>query len=231
MVFHSLQGLLCLLLLCAVGTFAIDIQGRIVWNDVCSNATTLGRAKVVLDSGSQHAGAVTASGNFKIFDAPVGTYLLSVISHDYTFDQLRIDVLDSPEGAVGVEVRPYIAGTPLNPPADVLLPHPITLAAKQKFSYFTAPESFNVLSMLSNPMTMMMVVAGFMMLATPYMMKNIDPEALEDFKKEQAKMSGVQNAIASGDFKGGISAIMTAAEEQAAARAAPRTGKGRKSKR
>ena len=27
---------------------------------------TLGRAKVILDSGSQHAGAVTASGNFKM---------------------------------------------------------------------------------------------------------------------------------------------------------------------
>ncbi|KAJ3508876.1 hypothetical protein NMY22_g16476 [Coprinellus aureogranulatus] len=232
MILHSLRASLGLLLLWAVGASAVDIQGRIHWNDVCSNATALGRAKVILDSGRQHAGAVTSSGRFKIFDVPTGTYLLSVVSHDYVFDQLRIDVLNSSlEGSTGVEARPYIPGTPLNPPSDVLLPYPIALSAKHRFDYFTNPESFNIMAMLSNPMTMMMVIAGVMMLATPYMMKNLDPEALEDFKKEQAKMASVQTAIASGDFKGGLSAIKAAADEQAAARTAPRTAKARKSKR
>ena len=33
--------------------------------------------------------------------------------------------------------------------------------------------------------------------------KNMDPEALEEFKERHAKMSGAQSALQSGDFAGG----------------------------
>ncbi|KAF6766369.1 hypothetical protein DFP72DRAFT_1057525 [Ephemerocybe angulata] len=233
MVLRSLKGSLCLLFLWFATTIAIDIHGRVEWNDVCSNATELGRAKAILDSGSEYAGSITASGDFTIFDVPSGTYLLSIITHDYTFDKLRIDV-HNPADAQTVEVRPYIEGTPLHPPSTVILPYPIKVSAKGKFAYFSPPDSFNLITMLSNPMTMMMVFGGIMMLATPYMMKNLDPEALEEMKKEQAKVAGVQKAIASGDFKGGISAIMAAADEATAATVAKtpqKSGKSKKSKR
>lgn len=216
---QSLHRTICLLSLWFLNALAVDLHGRVLWNDVCSNATALGRAKVVLDSGNAHAGAVTESGAFTIFDVPAGTYLMSVNSHDYVFDQLRIDVVkaqDSSTDFQAVEVRPYIAGTPLDPPSTITLPYPITLSVKHKFGYFTPVESFNILSMLSSPMTLMMVFGAVMMIATPYMLKNMDPEMMEDFKKEQAKMAGVQSALASGDFKSGISAIMAAAEEESA---------------
>ncbi|KAF5337371.1 hypothetical protein D9611_003341 [Ephemerocybe angulata] len=254
MVLRSLKGSLCLLFLWFATTIAIDIHGRVEWNDVCSNATELGRAKAILDSGSEYAGSITASGDFTMcvnrllvpanhpntsalsvfsFDVPSGTYLLSIITHDYTFDKLRIDV-HNPADAQTVEVRPYIEGTPLHPPSTVILPYPIKVSAKGKFAYFSPPDSFNLITMLSNPMTMMMVFGGIMMLATPYMMKNLDPEALEEMKKEQAKVAGVQKAIASGNFKGGISAIMAAADEATAATVAKtpqKSGKSKKSKR
>ncbi|RXW18246.1 hypothetical protein EST38_g7611 [Candolleomyces aberdarensis] len=143
-------------------------------------------------------------------DVPIGTYILSVITHDHTFDQLRVDVLDSESSPV--EVRPYIAGTPLDPPSTVLLPYPITLSAKDKFSYFSPPESFNILGMLTNPMVMMMVVGGIMMFTMPYLMENLDPGALEELKGQQSRVAGVQSAFASGDIKSGVSAIMSAGE-------------------
>ncbi|EAU92891.1 hypothetical protein CC1G_03678 [Coprinopsis cinerea okayama7 len=197
------------LALCLALVSALDIQGRVAWNQACGNASLLGRAKAVLDDG-RYAGAVTHTGHFTIPNVPEGTYILSIISHDHVFDSVRVDVL---KGESKPEIRPYVQGTPLDPPSTVLLPYPVTLSAKESFVYFKPPESFNLVSMLSNPMMMMMVVGGVMMLGMPYLMKNLDPEALEELKKNQAQMAGVQNALAAGDLKGGFSAIMTAADE------------------
>ncbi|KAG6813081.1 hypothetical protein H0H92_014140 [Tricholoma furcatifolium] len=122
----------------------------------------------------------------------------------YSFDQLRVDV---PNFNSTPEVRPYVAGTPLNPPSAVLLTYPILLTPKKRHSYFMPHESFNLMAMLSNPMMLMMVAAGAMMLATPYLMKNMDPQTLEDFKEQHAKVTGFQNAVANGDLQTGLSTL------------------------
>lgn len=113
--------------------------------------------------------------------------------------QFRIDVLEESDP----EVRPYIPATPLNPPSPVLLAYPIELIPKQALSYFVPPESFNLLGMLQSPMTLLMIFGGAMMLAMPYMMKNMDPESLEEFKEQQAKVSKMQSAVANGDLRSG----------------------------
>jgi len=189
-------------LLCSV--FALDLHGRILWNEVCRGAQELGSAKAILDQGKLQGG-VKWDGTFVIHDIHPGTYILSVLAHNYTFDKLRIDISDSDSLP---EVRPYIPGTPLSPPSQIMLPYPILLSARQKNSYFAPRQSFNLLAMFQNPMMMMMVAAGVMMLGAPYLLKNLDPEALTDFKERQAKMTGIQNSIQSGDIKGGISALM-----------------------
>ncbi|PPQ76717.1 hypothetical protein CVT26_004378 [Gymnopilus dilepis] len=190
---------------------AFDIVGKVSWNDVCRNAKALGQAKASLDEGV-YSGGITAEGRFTIPDVPEGTYLLSILSHDFTFDQLRVDVTN----ASLPEVRPYIPGTPFDPPSSVLLPYPIVLSAKEKADYFVPPESFNLAAMFSNPMMLLMVGVAVMMLGMPYLIKNMDPEALEEFKEQQAKMGSIQNAFQSGDIKAGFSSIMAAAEEQSA---------------
>jgi len=195
--------------LCFTVSSAYDVQGNIKWNSLCPNATTLGHAKVVLDDGKL-AGAVRRSGQFVIPHVPAGTYVLSVVSHDHVFDQLRLDV---PEGDAAPAVSPYIAGTPLDPPSTVKLPYPIKLQAVQRFNYYTPPESFNIIGMLSNPMALMMVFGGVMMFATPWLMKNMDPEALEDLKHNQAQVADMQNAFTSGDIKGGLATLMGAGGE------------------
>jgi len=48
-----------------------------------------------------------------------------------------------------------------------------------------------------------------MMFAMPYIMKNMDPEALESFNNRQAKVAGIQNSIQNGDIKSGLSALMS----------------------
>ena len=81
--------------------------------------------------------------------------------------QLRIDVNNKESFPV---VRPYVPGTPLDPPANVTLPYPITLTPREKQNYNVPTESFNVVAMLSNPMMLLMAFAGVMVFAMPYLM-------------------------------------------------------------
>ncbi|KAK0246062.1 hypothetical protein EDD85DRAFT_944440 [Armillaria nabsnona] len=202
--FLHLFGILSLL----ISVHAVDLTGRLQWNDVCPGLLELGPSKVVLDNG-RRSGGVVQDGSFTIHDVPAGTYVLSVLTHDFVFDQLRIDVLQD----ATVEARPYPPATPLNPPVPNLLPYPLTLTPRTKHNYFVPPDSFNMLGMLKSPMVLMMVFTGVMVLAMPYLMKNMDPEALEDFKEQQAKVAKMQSAVTNGDFKSGFSALLSAGDE------------------
>ncbi|KAJ4494349.1 hypothetical protein C8R41DRAFT_919316 [Lentinula lateritia] len=221
-----------------LGSSAVDVKGHVSWNDVCrgkflpSSAVAsltiqypgynqLGHSRVVLDN-DKHSGGILKDGSFVIPNVPSGTYLLSVISHDYQFEQMRVDVKDSIsfEEPV-VEIRPYVLGTPMSPASTILLPYPIKLSARQRFNYFVPRDSFNIMGMLKSPMILMMVFAGALVLGMPYLMKNMDPESLAEFKREQAKMSHAQSALQSGDFKSGLSALMTAASGQDQASSQP----------
>ncbi len=81
--------------------------------------------------------------------------------------QLRVDVYESESLP---EVRPYFPGTPLSSPSSVTLPYPIVLSARAKHDYFVPRESFNLLAMFQNPMMMMMLGAGVLVLLMPTMM-------------------------------------------------------------
>jgi len=157
-----------------------------------------------LDDGT-FSSSVTHDGEFIIPDVPDGTYILSLISHDYFFNQLRLDVNN-----FTAEVRLYISGTPLNPPSPVLLPYPIVLIPREKSVYFVPPETFNLVAMMSNPMMLLMVVGGGMMLLMPYLMSHLDPDAMEEFKEQHGRIKG---ALHSGDSKTGLAPVIATADE------------------
>ena len=58
----------------------------------------------------------------------------------------------------------------MDPPSLVLLPYPIILIPREKSVYFVPPETFNLVAMMSNPMMLLMVFGGGMMLVMPYLM-------------------------------------------------------------
>ncbi|TFY66191.1 hypothetical protein EVG20_g4902 [Dentipellis fragilis] len=233
-----LHWFLALLSACTY-TLALDVAGFVQWNEHCSGIAELGHARVLLDNADAW-GSITRDGRFVIPDVAPGTYLLSVVSHDHHFDQvmspthlhwtilipafffkLRIDVPS--EAELVPEVRPYVPGTPMNPASKVKMPHPIKLIPRLRNNYFVPKQSFNLVGMFQNPMMLMMVFAGAMMLGTPYLMKNMDPEMVEEFKHNQAKMANLQSSLQSGDLKSGISAIMGTDESQDAAAATTAT--------
>lgn len=119
-------------------------------------------------------------------DVQPGEYLLSVQSHNYTFDQvstplfapwrtfcrpqrtqLRVDVtLNDTEPTI----HPFIIGTPFNPVSSITIPYPITLTPRSKNAWFVPREGFNLVGMFQNPMMLIMVFTGVMMFAMPYIM-------------------------------------------------------------
>ncbi|KAJ7597228.1 hypothetical protein C8J56DRAFT_1041439 [Mycena floridula] len=219
---------------------AADVRGKVLWNEVCPGYRELGPSKVILDTGL-HSGGIMQDGSFIMCesfhinvasteaslrpDVPAGTYLLQVLSHDHSFDQLRIDVHPDAES----EARHYTPGTPFNPASPSSLSYPIEISAKQRYSYFVPPESFNLIGMLRSPMVLLMIFGGGMMLAMPYMMQNMDPESLEEFKDQQAKLARVQSAMATGDLKSGFSALMSGGDESSTT-PSPKTQVSNKSK-
>ncbi|KIK16632.1 hypothetical protein PISMIDRAFT_113045 [Pisolithus microcarpus 441] len=190
-------------------SFAVDLLGFVQWNDVCPSYEELGAATVLLDSGG-YSGRVTRSGNFSIPDINPGVYVLSVLSHDYTFEQLRVNISDaSPKP----EIKTYVFGTPLLSSSAVALSYPVVLSPRSRNSYFKPHESFSLLGMFQNPMMILMLLTAGMMLATPYIMKNLDPQSLEEFKNQQVKVASVQSSMQDGDFKSGLSTLLTADEK------------------
>ncbi|KLO07575.1 hypothetical protein SCHPADRAFT_641811 [Schizopora paradoxa] len=177
-----------------------DVEGRILWNDICKDYNDVGHSRIVLDNG-KYQGGLRRDGSFSIYDVDEGSYILSVVSHDYVFDSLRIDV--RPDSNSKPQVRPYVAGTPHNPPSTIALPYPITLTPRIKNVYFLDREAFNLLAMLRNPMILMMVVTGGLVMAMPYIMKNMDPELASEVRERQAKFANIQSAMQSGDFSSG----------------------------
>jgi len=187
-----------------------ELSGFVQWNEHCSDNLQLGHAKVVLDN-SIASGSITRDGRFVIADVATGTYILSVVSHDHVFDKFRVDVPPEPESSP--EVRPYTVGTPLNPPSPVKLPHPVKLVPRQRKSYFVPHQSFNVMQMFQNPMMLIMVFGGVMMLAMPYITKNLDPEVLQEAQQNQAR---VRNVLQGGDLKSSLPPVTENGETRTA---------------
>lgn len=181
--------------------FSTELSGFVQWNEHCPDSHQLGQAKVVLDN-SIASGSITRDGRFVIADVAAGTYILSVVCHDHIFDELRVDVPPEPESSP--EVRPYAIGTPLNSPSPIKLPYPVKLVPRQRNSYFVPHQSFSIMLILQNPMMLIMVFGGLMMLAMPYIMKNMDPEILQEAQQNQAR---IKNALQSGDLKAGLPAV------------------------
>ncbi|KAF7784466.1 hypothetical protein Agabi119p4_631 [Agaricus bisporus var. burnettii] len=167
---------------------AFDLTGMVVWNDVCPDAVSLGRGKVVLNNG-QLGGSVTANGSFTIYNVPTGSHLLSVVAHDHSFDNLRVDVNNET-----AHVHPYTLGTPFNPPSTVSLSYPLKLTPKEKLDFFVPPHSFSLSGLLTNPM----VLFGIGGLALFAINSLVDVNALQEAAKQGSESNTSPPRLADG---------------------------------
>lgn len=88
--------------------------------------------------------------------------------------QLRVDVTNET-----AQVHPYTLGTPFNPPSTVSLTYPLKLTPKEKLDFYLPPQSFNIISLLTNPM----VLFGIGGLALFAVNSLVDVSALQEAAK------------------------------------------------
>ncbi|KAF8581379.1 hypothetical protein K439DRAFT_1636250 [Ramaria rubella] len=182
---------------------AFDVTGKIQWNDVCHGFEDIQGARVILDDG-RWFGYVRKDGRFTIPDVDPGTYILSVSSSNFQFNQLRVDVSTAEPHA---SIHAYVPGTPLSPAPPVSSAYPIILFARAKNVYFVEREGFDPLGMLKSPMMLMMLATGGFLFATPYLMANMDQDTLKEVKGRQDKMYAAQNSLQNMDI-GGLAKLL-----------------------
>lgn len=138
---------------------------------------------VTLNYGA-HVGFIRGDGSFYIPDVPRGLYILEVTSINYTYDRLWIDV----EGVDNIRAAVHLPGTDYEYNPIYSIPYPLELAARAKTDYFTPREGFSIVSILGNPMFLMMAFMVFGVWVLPKLQEGIPPEELEKVRKEQAQM-------------------------------------------
>ncbi|PRP89262.1 hypothetical protein PROFUN_02136 [Planoprotostelium fungivorum] len=110
-------------------------------------------------------------GSFAISDVAPGAYLFEVSSTDLIYPQLRVEV--SGKGQMRISRGEDNTQT---------IPHPLRITAEGRADYFTPREGFEVMSLLKNPMMLMMGVTLGMTWVVPKIMGSLDEEALEELQ-------------------------------------------------
>lgn len=113
---------------------------------------------------------------FSFYDVDVGTYRLDVISRDWNYEPLRVNV--DGLSKKDVSITSYFSNTPVTS-----LYH---LKPTSPMAYYQPKESFSIFAFIKSPMVLMMLVAivlGFFMKA---MIGNMSPEELEEMKQMQS---------------------------------------------
>ncbi|KAI8334280.1 hypothetical protein BC941DRAFT_432564 [Chlamydoabsidia padenii] len=196
---------LSLLISCLLTGFAhaVQVQGQLVTNGILTDVRRLRPSTKVSLSGI-YSTFVQSDGSFIFTNVAPGSYLLEVNNIDYIFPKLRVDVKENVvEGAyaglgVGWDKTGYS------------IPHPFVLRAKADADYFMERQGFNVMGMFKNPMFLMLGFSAIMMLVMPKMLKNLDPEALQDATQSQADAQNLIN-----DMPTSLSQMFAKAQQQA----------------
>jgi hypothetical protein len=135
---------------------------------------------VATGNGGQYFTFPRVDGSFTIYEIPPGAYVLEVISTEYVFPLIRVDVSGKYNGKV--KVRPANQ-------LSTFLPYPISLKPLQQATFFEQREPFHMLMLFTNPMFLMIGFSLIMTILLPKMMASIDPEAMKELQNEQNDFS------------------------------------------
>ena len=139
--------------------------------------TPVNSTKIVLNSG-EFTSYSKADGTFSFYGIPPGIYLLDVHSHKHHFGQVKIKLLEDQMDAPKCIEYAY-PGAP-----KYAIAHPLVMKAYARYEYFEARGGFNPMSLLKNPMMLMIIVSVGMMALMPKMMENLEPEERERMQKQ-----------------------------------------------
>jgi hypothetical protein len=157
----------------AFATPKTTINGQLLLPD----ETPVNATKIVLNSG-EFLTYSRVDGTFSFYGVAPGIHLLDVHSHVHHFSQVKIQLLeDQMDSPTCIEY--YYPGA-----TKASITHPLVMKARARYEYFEPKGSFNPMSLLKNPMMLMMIVSFGMMFLMPKMMENLEPEERERMQKQ-----------------------------------------------
>ncbi|CAG8442772.1 7965_t:CDS:2 [Ambispora gerdemannii] len=164
-----------------------NVEGRLITNHVLDDLANLEpTTRVMLHGGKGYSALVRKDGKFVIDDVAPGSYLLDVLSRKYIYPKLRVDV--SGMGVTQFLTMPGFEWGSLGPAVS----YPLELAPRDTAKYFVEREGFSIASIFANPLLIMMGVSVLMLFVMPKMMANLDPEELEQMKKNQPAINPLE---------------------------------------
>lgn len=141
---------------------------------------------ITLNHGEFSTYSTYKEGIFTFPNVPAGVHVLDVHSPKYIFSQIKIqllpDAMDDPKCIEYVypgAPKQILAST--NKPGETSF---ISLTAHGTYDYFEPRPTISVLSLLKNPMIIMMLIGALLMMSMPYMMEGLDEEQKEQMKKQ-----------------------------------------------
>jgi hypothetical protein len=147
----------------------------------------------VIMNGGERLAYLEGDGSFQIHGVIAGSHILDFKAADMLFSQVRIDMSKKKRGKIRASVSE----------AGVVetVPYPLLLEPKGKAQYFVPREEYNMMSILKNPMVMIMLAFGVMAFLLP---KMADPEQMKEMREQmeelgmdqqQPSLSGLWNQL------------------------------------
>jgi ER membrane protein complex subunit 7 len=154
-------------------TATATIKGTLLLPD----DTPVNMTRLSLNAGEQLTYS-RLDGTFAFYNVPPGVHLVDVHSHTLMFSQIKIQLLEDSMDSPNCIEYTY-PGANKQPIA-----HPLVLRAHATYEYFEHRPGFSVVSLLRNPMLLMMLFTVGMMYLMPKMMDNLEPEEKEKMRAQ-----------------------------------------------
>ncbi|KAJ8356252.1 hypothetical protein SKAU_G00190460 [Synaphobranchus kaupii] len=130
----------------------------------------------VLVEGEEHIGFLRTDGSFAVNDVPSGSYVVEVVSPDYRFEPVRVDITS--KGKMRARAVNYIKTSEV-----MRLPYPLQTRSTGPHSYFVKRETWGWTDFLMNPMVMMMVLPLLIIVLLPKVVNTNDPEMRKEMEQ------------------------------------------------
>lgn len=109
-----------------------------------------------------------------------GSYLLQVAHPTLAFDPVQVDVVTDKNSKTKITAHLVDAQNRKGPK----LKYPLGLAPSDVSTYFETRETFSAFSLLANPMVLLMLFSGVLMVVMPKMQPELTPEEQSAIKQD-----------------------------------------------
>ena len=121
-----------------------SIEGKVEVEGLGTAEALTTNSAVVVDGG-RYIGFLKHSGEFEIVDVPPGTYLVEVISPNYVFDPVRVDI-SAKSGKIRARKVDLLKMSSVSH-----LPYPLRFKSSKPAQFFEKREQWNIVDTLKNP--------------------------------------------------------------------------------